>query len=158
MTLSLTGEYGVRAVMELARHPDAWPMPRTRIAEGADIPARYLSRILTDLVRAGVLDASRGKRGGFRLARSASDISLYDVLSPFERFESDRCPFGSGACGEANPCEAHNGWKELVEHQRRFLRRTTVHDISKNAQGNGAEVSSTRESASTSVERRGVLG
>ena len=127
--LSLTGEYALRAIVYLTQNAHRCPIPGREVAEKAGIPAKYLSNILGDLVRHGVLDSSRGKRGGFRLRRSAQEITLYDVLRPFEQFDEVRCPFGNDQCNDKNPCLAHTQWKHVVETERRFLCDTSVYDV-----------------------------
>ncbi len=127
--LTLTSEYALRALIYLAQHADSWPIPGRRIAEHADIPPKYLSKILGDLVRFGVLESSPGKTGGFRLRNSAKETKLYEVLSPFEQFDRRRCPFGNNECSDDNPCLAHSKWKQVVELEQRFLRETTIHEV-----------------------------
>jgi Rrf2 family protein len=51
-----------------------------RLAEHYDVPPAYLAKQLQALVRAGVLAATTGPRGGFRLARPAEEITLLDVV------------------------------------------------------------------------------
>lgn len=127
--LSLTGEYALRAIVYLTQNAERCPIPGREIAEEAGIPAKYLSKILGDLVRHGVLNSSRGKSGGFRLRRSAQETMLYDVLRPFEQFDPIRCPFGNDRCNEEDPCLAHTQWKHVVETERRFLLDTSVYDV-----------------------------
>lgn len=127
--LSLTSEYALRAMIHLARHEEQWPIPGREIARQADVPAKYLSKVLGDLVRAGVLEGTRGLGGGFRLARTAKRTFLFDVLAPFESFDHRRCPFGNQQCGDDHPCLAHDRWKKVVETQQRFLQTTSVHAI-----------------------------
>ncbi len=133
--LSRTSEYALRALIHLAEHQAEWPIAGSRIAAAAGVPAKYLSKILGDLVRAGVLESSPGKTGGFRLSRPAKKVSLLDVLSPFEPFDRRRCPFGNHECSDANPCRAHDGWKKVVETQQRFLLKTSVYDIAEREAG-----------------------
>ncbi len=127
--LTLTSEYALQAVIYLARHEDEQPIPGREIAEHAQIPPRYLSKVLGDLVRSGVLDSSPGKTGGFALRRSSRETVLYDVLSPFEQFDRRRCPFSSGYCDDAHPCLAHDDWSRIVESQASFFRDTSVYDV-----------------------------
>lgn len=127
--LSLTSEYALRALIHLAQHEEDCPMSGAHIAAETEIPPKYLSKILGDLARAGVLDSSPGKTGGFRLGRSAKKISLLEVLLPFEQFERRRCPFGNHECSDLNPCNAHDKWKKVIETEQRFLRDTSVYDI-----------------------------
>jgi len=128
--LSKTGEYAMRAVIHLAQHPDQWPMPGGRIAQEAGIPAKYLAKVLGDLVRAGVLSSSRGKLGGFAMARSPKRTRLIDVLGPFEPPDARRCPFGNRECSDENPCLAHHRWKKVAAGEQDFFRKTSIYDVS----------------------------
>ncbi len=128
--LSLTGQYALRALIFLAQHVDEWPIPGKRIAQETEIPAKYLSKVLGDLVRARILESSRGIGGGFRMKRTARQTLLIDVLAPFEQFDWPRCPFGNQECSEQNPCQAHDRWKKVIDMERGFLRMTSVFDVS----------------------------
>ncbi len=130
--LSLTGEYALRAMVYLTTHAEDWPIPGKRIAEGAGIPRKYLSAILGDLVRAGILASSPGPGGGFRMARSPKDIRLFEVLAPFEPVLGNRrpCPFGNEECSDDDPCAGHDRWQRVNETYSRFLQETSVYDVS----------------------------
>ena len=82
--LTRTSEYAMQAMIHLVRHGQDGPIPGGQIATATGVPRKYLSKILADLVRAGVLEASPGKTGGFRLAAPAKKIPLFEVLTPFE--------------------------------------------------------------------------
>lgn len=127
--LSRTSEYALRALIHLTQNEKDWPISGARIAGEASIPPKYLSKILSDLARAGVLESFPGKTGGFRLGRPSKQLSLYEILAPFEQFERRRCPFGNQECSELNPCGAHDQWKKVIENEQRFFLKTTVHDI-----------------------------
>lgn len=127
--LSLTCEYALRAMIYLAIHESEWPIPGKLIAQQAGIPPKYLSKVLGDLARGGLLTATRGKSGGFQLAQSAEEISLQEVLMPFERNDPRRCPFGNDRCSDDDPCMAHEGWKQVQETYRQFLQRTSLYDV-----------------------------
>ena len=126
---SMTGQYALRAAIHLAQHPDEWPILGKDIAQEAGIPVKYLSKILSDLVREGVLEASRGRNGGFRMTRPAAEVTLKDVLSPFEAFEQKRCPFANHPCGEDSACLAHDQWVKVRAAQLQFLATTSVEDV-----------------------------
>lgn len=129
--LSATGEYALRAMVFLARNPNAWPIPGPRIAEAAGVPRKYLSAILADLVRAGLLAGTRGKSGGFQMTRPAKEIYLAEVLAPFEPISANRksCPFGNRICSDTESCSAHERWKEVNGALTRFLEDTTLQDV-----------------------------
>ena len=129
--LSLTSKYALRAMICLTQLEDECPVSGKRIAERANVPSRYLSKILGDLVRCGVLTSTRGKNGGFRLARPPQKIALHDVLAPFETALVARrsCPFGNLACSDENPCLGHDGWKKVLLAYVSFLSRTSILDV-----------------------------
>jgi Rrf2 family protein len=131
MVLSVTGEYALRAMVFLARNPDSWPIPGPRIAEAAGVPRKYLSSILADLVRTGLLEGTRGKSGGFQMARPANAVSLSEVIAPFEPINANRrsCPFGNQVCSDKDPCTAHERWKEVNAALTQFLEETTLKDV-----------------------------
>ena len=73
MRLSLTrrGDYAVRAMLALATDRDDDWLSVSRISGAMDIPGRFLPRVLTDLVAAGLVEGRTGRTGGYRLARPA---------------------------------------------------------------------------------------
>lgn len=127
--LSSTSEYALRALIYLVQHEEDWPVTSDEIAKHTGISGKYLSKILSDLTRTGLLDSTRGKHGGYWLAREASDVTLYDTIVQFERFDDRRCPFGNGKCGQDDPCLAHDRWKKVVDAEQAFLRRTSISDV-----------------------------
>jgi len=128
--LSGTSQYALRAVLYLAARPDATPIPAPDIADALDIPDNYLGKILYQLTRSGVLDSSRGKRGGFTLARPAEEVTLLQVIGPFDRFHERRiCLLGRDECSDGRPCAAHARWKEVSEQVTAFFRETVLADL-----------------------------
>lgn len=135
--LSVTGEYALRAMVFLARNTDSWPIPGPRIAEAAGVPRKYLSAILTDLVRTGVLEGTRGRAGGFQMTRPPQAVFLAEVVAPFEPINANRksCPFGNRLCSDREPCSAHERWKEVNAALARFLEETSLQDVAVRASG-----------------------
>jgi|CXWL01.1.fsa_nt_gi Rrf2 family protein len=127
--MTKSSEYALRAMIYLVQRKDRWPIPGREIAKGVSIPAKYLQKILGDLTRSGVLESSPGRTGGFRLRRPGNRIPLLDILTPFERFQPRRCPFGNAVCDDRNPCRAHPEWKKVVEAEQQFLRGMTIDDV-----------------------------
>jgi Rrf2 family protein len=84
MRVSTRGEYGVRAVFDLALHLDQRLIPKADIAARQSIPESYLAQLLTVLRRAGYVRSVRGPGGGHALAKRPRDISVKEVLHLFE--------------------------------------------------------------------------
>lgn len=149
--LSKTAEYALRAVATIARVKEDRPVLAKEIAGHADIPNKYLSKVMRDLVHAGVLTSTRGIGGGFRLRRRAESIKLADIVRPFDDIvASRRCPFGNARCSDENPCSMHEQWRPVSEAFRNLLERTTVADIIKNT---GAPLRFGADKGKASAER-----
>ena len=84
MRLTTRSEYGLLALIHLARHgSDAYITAET-IATAQGIPLAYLEQILRALKQARIITSAKGKYGGSRLARSADSISLAEVVRLFD--------------------------------------------------------------------------
>lgn len=127
MLLNQTAEYALRAMAVLATR---WPDGRVTSAELADeanIPAHYISKVMRRLVLARLVDAQRGHHGGFRLARAPSAIAFIDVLDAVDfQHEEKHCAFGMGRCNPASPCALHPAYSVLNECFLSWARHTTL--------------------------------
>ncbi len=101
------------------------------LADSAAIPQNYLSKILWALRNAGIIDATRGSGGGYRLAKPASEIRLFDVVDLFDRSRTkSTCLLGaSRECSDDAPCPAHGRWRRVRTEYMEFLQNTTIADI-----------------------------
>ncbi len=111
MRLELTkrGDYAVRAMIALARETSGGLLSARRISNAMAIPVRFLPQVLTDLQRAGLVEAAPGRAGGYRLARAAAGISLLDVIEAVEGDSRRRtCVLRSGPCGRDGHCDVHD--------------------------------------------------
>ncbi len=128
--LSHTAEYALRAALYLAEHGQDRLIQVGEMAEALRIPRNYLSKILHSLTRHGVLRSTRGKSGGFRLARTPDDLYLVQVVGPFDRLgEKRQCLLGRPQCSDRTACAAHARWKELAERTVVFFRETTLAEL-----------------------------
>jgi Rrf2 family iron-sulfur cluster assembly transcriptional regulator len=125
--LSMTAQYALRAFVYLAARGEKRSVLAKEIASRTGVPSHYLSRILRDAVRAGLLESARGVGGGFRLARPAAKIRLYDVLAPFDDvLDRSRCPFGQPRCNDDHPCGFHRYWKPIATAYHNMLENITL--------------------------------
>ncbi len=133
MLLSQTGSYAMRAAIHLAERAEedgAEPVRVGEIAESIGVPRNYLSKVLNQLVRAGVLSSERGPRGGFALAMPADEISMARIVESVETPLLDRrCLLGRPECTDADPCAAHPHWQALADRITSFLEETTLADL-----------------------------
>ena len=81
MRISARCDYGCKALLELSLHwPSKEPVQIHEISEKQGIPERYLVQLLIQLKRAGFVASSRGKQGGYNLAKAPKDISLGAIM------------------------------------------------------------------------------
>lgn len=130
LRFSRTADYGLRAALEAARAPAGQLVTRDTIAGATNAPASVLAQALAALVRAGILAARAGPRGGYRLARAAEEVSIHDVVLAVDpREREERCVLREGACSRVGLCPFH---PFLAEAQERFLdalRATSLADV-----------------------------
>lgn len=130
--LSTTAEHALRALSELAALEPGTSILGKDLARVAGIPANYLSKLLLVLGNAGIIDATRGSGGGYRLRRMATDIRLSEVVELFDRQRPEcRCFLGGEReCQEKEHCGAHEEWRRVRANYLEFLQRTTLAQIS----------------------------
>src|ERR687892_2834616 len=84
MRISAKADYAVRAALELAAAADDEPVKGERLAEAQDIPLQFLEHILLELKHARLVQARRGAKGGYWLARPPEEITVADVIRAVE--------------------------------------------------------------------------
>jgi len=84
MMFSTKAEYGVRVMVELARHEVGTPVPLAEIAQHDGLPLAYLEHLVARLRKAGLVDSRRGSRGGYMLAREPELITMAEVVEALE--------------------------------------------------------------------------
>jgi Rrf2 family protein len=85
-------DYAVRAILELATHAEGVRLSSAEIAERAEIPAPFLTRILLRLASNGIVSTAQVVKGGVILSRAAAEISLLEVVEAIEGpISLDRC-------------------------------------------------------------------
>jgi len=125
--LSQTTEYALRAIVFLASNDES-AMTAQQVADGTKVPARYMSKVLQSLGKAGVVNAQRGLHGGFTLARSADQITILDVINvidPLQRIE--RCPLG--LTSHVKLCPLHRRIDEAVSYIEKVFDSTTIAEL-----------------------------
>ena len=84
VAFSTKGEYGVRLMVQLARHVGTGPVSLAGIAAEEDLPRAYLEQLVVSLREAGLVVSTRGAHGGYELARPPDQISMGAVLRALE--------------------------------------------------------------------------
>jgi Rrf2 family protein len=128
--LTKTSKQIINALTELAKlKEDEW-LGVGAIAKQIKAPQNYLGKLLQNFAGMGLVVSQKGLGGGFRLARSPENITLFDVVEPIENVkEWSGCALGMKKCLDSNPCAVHHKWKIVKEHYMTFLKTTTIANL-----------------------------
>jgi Rrf2 family cysteine metabolism transcriptional repressor len=138
MMFSTKAEYGVRVMVELARRAGQDPVPLAEIAAHDGLPLAYLEHLVARLRKAGLVDSRRGSRGGYLLARPATEITMAEVVAALEGAIApieciSEAADGSIVCSrESSPdhvCPTKLLWTRVRMSIVSTLRETTLADL-----------------------------
>ncbi len=113
MQITRQADYALRAILFLAREYENKDerAATSKIAEEQEIPASFLAKIISQLSIAGLIQTSRGAKGGVRLAHKPEDISLLDVVEAIDGpITLNECVNDPSVCLFGNNCPIHDVW------------------------------------------------
>lgn len=130
LRLSTKGQYGVRAMFEIAKsYPNA-PITIKEISERQAVSVAYLEQILNILRRAGLISSIKGPGGGYVLVKKPSEISIGAILGALEGpVAITSCLDPSEGCSRIDGCVTHLLWKSLGEKIEGFLGTISLDDL-----------------------------
>jgi Rrf2 family iron-sulfur cluster assembly transcriptional regulator len=136
MKLSTKGRYAMIALTDMALQPVESLITLGDISKRQDISLAYLEQLFVKLRRAGLVESVRGPGGGYKLARSTSEIRVFDVLSAVDE-TIDALHKGAGATGALSGSKSQSLnnrlWESLSAHVYVFLHQTRLSDVVENA-------------------------
>lgn len=134
MKISTKGEYGIRAMIELAQRYGEGYVQSSDIAAARKIPENYLYQLLITLRKAGLIRSRRGPQGGHMLARSPERICLAEVvialegpLSPVSCVQDDV----ANDCSFWQQCVVRDVWQRVTDATHRILEETTFERLAR---------------------------
>ena len=126
--LSQTAIYAIRAMGFLSNQDTGDPILSSLIAEEMDIPRNFLSKILNRLAQAELIHATRGRKGGVKLARPGNEILLHEVVDLFMKVNDyKKCFLGLPKCDGG--CGLHLRWRIISEQFEKMLKDTTIDNV-----------------------------
>jgi Rrf2 family iron-sulfur cluster assembly transcriptional regulator len=129
MKLTTKGRYAVTAMLDLALHDTKGPVTLADIAKRQEISLAYLEQLFAKLRKAGLVSSARGPGGGYRLKRSATEISVSDVINAVdEPVDTTRCG-GQRNCQGDLRCLTHDLWTDLNNQISTFLDSVTLGEL-----------------------------
>jgi len=130
MKVSTKGDYGVRALVELAHHYGEGPVQSAEIAARQDVPEPYLDQLLTTLRRAGFIRSVRGPQGGHALIREPHDVRLSEVMLALEGSLAPlACVDDPDACTKEGGCVQREVWERVRDATREILDTVSIGDL-----------------------------
>ena len=129
MKLTMEAELAVRASLCLAEEYGRGLVPLAEICRRRKLKRDYLAKICRKLVQANLVDAVRGKAGGYRLSRPPEEITLLDVIEAVEgRLALNLCQYHPPKCGDLD-CPVRPVWEDLQEKVRSALAGKTLAEL-----------------------------
>ena len=134
MSFSTKGEYGVRLMVQLARHYGTGPASLAGIAAEEDLPRAYLEQLVVNLREAGLVVSTRGAHGGYELARPPAAIPMSEVLRALEgpiapMFCASDDPEHATTCDRSSRCTVNILWVRVRDAITSTLESMTLADL-----------------------------
>ncbi|MBN2627255.1 MAG: Rrf2 family transcriptional regulator [Spirochaetales bacterium] len=127
MKLSTKSRYAARLMVRLAMCEGDEPLQLNEISKQEEISEKYLSQIVIPLRRKGLIDSVRGARGGYRLSRKPTEISLLDVVDAMENgIEIVHCLKNDKLCSRSSVCSTYMVWDDVSRAMEETLSRYTL--------------------------------
>ena len=126
MKISTKGQYAIRLMVDIAKSDSVVSI--SNVAKNQEISVKYLEQIVAMLVKAKLLESSRGHLGGYKITKLPKDISIKDILM----VTGDTCslaPCVGGNCARSNKCYAMSVWNDLGELIDDYLSKISLQDL-----------------------------
>lgn len=127
MQITRASDYAVRVMIHLAGLPPASTVQQSQLSKVTDVSGHFLSKVLQQLVRAGLIRSQRGAGGGYSLSSSASRVTLLDVVEVMEGpVRLNHCLQEGPTCERKSWCPAHPVWAEAQAAVVKVLRNASI--------------------------------
>ncbi len=127
MQISKKTQYGLRAMIFLAKKDGRYFFSLKDISKNEDIPFDFLEKIMSLLEREKLVKAKKGVSGGYALAKKPSKVSVKDIVRALERTKAVDCSF----CGKAKKCASKNVWGKVDLAIEKTLKSITLKSLIK---------------------------
>ena len=128
MHLSKTSKYAIKLLTHMATQNTHMHKSK-ELCEKLDIPYKYLSAIITNLSKNGILHSSKGRNGGITFMKELDEITLKQIIDITESSSIEQCIMRSGECQEEGKCLLHDSWSEPKEHIMKDFLSQTLEEI-----------------------------
>jgi Rrf2 family protein len=127
LRLTRAADYAIRAMLYVGSLPEGGVALKDDIASAQCIPPSFMAKILGRLVKIGVLQSTRGVKGGFGLARASAEINLLEIVEGIEGpIQLTDCSPDPDHCSLSHDCPVSTVWLEVQRKMSSLLRETTL--------------------------------
>lgn len=127
--ISKLTDYATVVMTLLAEQPDG-VRSAAELAARARLEPPTVAKLLKSLAQAGLVAATRGARGGYRLARPADEISLADIVAAMEGpIGVTECSLHAGSCDHESHCGVRGNWRRISEIVENALRGVSLAEM-----------------------------
>ena len=134
MQLTRAADYAVRVMIHLAALPPGKRSSRAQLADTAECPEQFLSKVLQALTHAGLVLSHRGNTGGFELPQVRRTATLLEIVEAIEGpIHLNLCQDPDRGCPRQERCPAHPVWIEAQQALVDVLRKATIADLARRA-------------------------
>ncbi len=131
LRLSKKADYALIAMKHLATRTDLASASAREIAEQYDIPVELMAKVLQRLARRGLLTSHQGTRGGYRLAKAASAISVADIIQAIDGpLTVTACSSGDENCGQYAKCSVRDPLWRIKDRILSALATCSLQEVS----------------------------
>jgi Rrf2 family protein len=111
-------------------HKDTKLLNATELSMTLDIPYKFLTKIMTELVKEKLIVSIRGREGGFSFAKPPSEIIISEILDIFnDSIKDEECVLGIGFCNGICKCALHDQWMEPKKLMQKMFEESTLETI-----------------------------
>lgn len=127
MEITRQADYAVRAMIHLGGVSPDTRVSSAAISRAQRVPLPFLTKVIAQLVHAGLVTTSRGMGGGVSLTRNPEEITLLDILEAVEGpLTLNRCLLRGITCELEEHCAVHDVWAEIQKHMVEDLKQVTL--------------------------------
>jgi FeS assembly SUF system regulator len=130
LRISRLTDYGIVLLAHLAGERDGTTHNARELAHRSNLPLPAVSKILKSLTHEGLLVSHRGAKGGYGLARDASEISVAEIIAALEGpIALTECTLGPGHCDQEVSCMTHLPWQRVNRAIHDALARVSLAEL-----------------------------
>ena len=130
MKITQAGEYGLLALIYLARQPEGRLVMADEISKHEKVPKTFLSKILQNLIKAGFIRSRQGVNGGFALARKPAEITVLEAIEAIEgKIALQRCLEEPVDCEKMDACTLCAVFTEAQNRVTEVFSKMTLLDM-----------------------------